>query len=109
MKEIGSNLLVVPSYQSGFVEGVSTQKNITLVMHSVLANSRSPSKREIMVLFDIKKAFDSVCRPLLWQILKDNAKTPEEKHIVELIIQLHSEHTIYVDEVTNFQANRGLL
>ena len=60
-------------------------------MHSVLANSRSPSKREIMVLFDIKKAFDSINRPLLWQqILKDNAQTPEEKHIVELIIQQNS-------------------
>jgi hypothetical protein len=78
-------------------------------MHSVLANSRSPSKREIMVLFDIKKAFDSICRPLLWQILKGTAKTPEEKHIVELIIQQNSEHTIYLDEVTSFKANKGLL
>jgi hypothetical protein len=78
-------------------------------MHSVLANSRSPSKREIMILFDIRKAFDSVCRTLLWKILKDTAKTPEEKHIVELIIQLHSEHTIHFDDKTNFKANRGLL
>jgi hypothetical protein len=78
-------------------------------MHSVLANSRSPSKREIMVLFDIKKAFDSVCRPLLWKVLKSNARTPEEYHLVELIIQLHSEHTIVVDEQTHFTANKGLL
>ena len=62
-----------------------------------------------MILFDIKKAFDSVCRPLLWDVLKTNAKTPEERHIVELIIQLHSEHKIYVDDHTSFTANKGLL
>ena len=62
-----------------------------------------------MILFDIKKAFDSVNRPLLWSVLKTKAKTPEEHHIVELIIQLHSEHTIYVDEQTCFTANKGLL
>jgi len=55
-------------------------------MHSILSNSRSPSKREIMILFDIAKAFDSIDRTLLWKILIEKCKTPEDRHIVELII-----------------------
>lgn len=62
-----------------------------------------------MLLFDIKKAFDSVDRPLLWKILIEKCKTREERHILELIIQLHSNHTVLLEDGTTFNANRGLL
>jgi len=78
-------------------------------MHSILSNSRSPSKREIMILFDIAKAFDSIDRTLLWKILIEKCKTPENRHIVELIIKLNSEHTVVLENGTKFKKNRGLL
>ena len=86
VKSSGSKLLDVPDYQSGFQSECSTQKNLSFVIHNILDNSRTPSRREILILFDFIKAFDSIKRSVLWEILRNKAKTKEEQHIVELII-----------------------
>lgn len=40
--------------------------------------------------------------------MREKAKTPEEKLIVELIIQLFSQTTVYVDPKTKFVSNFGI-
>lgn len=109
IEQTGSELLDVPDYQTGFKKGVSTQKNLANVLHNVLATSRTPAKREILLLFDLKRAFDSVSRPLLWQILDSRAKNENEKHIVRLISELQHKNLIYLDNKTSFTQNVGVL
>ncbi len=77
-------------------------------MYNVLQSSRKRSNRDILTLFDVKKAFDSIKRSLLWKILRQRAKTKEEKHIAELIIQLHSTHKIFFSANEYFTANKGI-
>ena len=47
-------------------------------MHNILSNSRHPSKRDIIILYDFRKAFDSISVGKLWEILNKIAVTKEE-------------------------------
>ena len=44
----------------GFKEGYSTQNNLSYVIQNILASSKRPTQRVILIIFDICKAFDSV-------------------------------------------------
>jgi len=50
-----------------------------------------------MMMIAFKNALGSVKLSILWKILRQKAQTAEEKHILELIIQLHTKHTVLVD------------
>ena len=73
LKTFNSKLLDTGSYQSGFKERVSTHKNLSLVIHTILNFSRSPTKRDILLLVDIRKTFDNLSRARLWSILLEKA------------------------------------
>lgn len=60
-----------------------------------------------MVFLDMTKAFHRIYRSLLWKILRDRAKTNQEKLIVRFIVNLHSSNIIRVGE-EEFLANRGV-
>ena len=83
-------------------------KNISLVMHNVLNSSRKRSERNILLLFDMAKAFDTVNRPKLWQILLQRAKSDAEKLIVAQIMRIHSQTEIFIDENESFISNQGV-
>ena len=70
IKSIGSKLIETGYYQTGYKEGVSTNRKISLVIHKILNSSRSPTNRDIFILADIRKAFENVYRVKLWHILK---------------------------------------
>jgi hypothetical protein len=78
-------------------------------MYNVLQSSRKRSTRDILTLFDLKKAFVRIKRSLLWKIVRGRTKTKDEKHIAKLIIQHHSTHKIHFNETENFTATKVYL
>lgn len=107
LQESKSELLQTGDYQTGFKEGMSTQKNLSIVMHNILETSRARSKREILLFFDLNKAFDRVLRPALWQILLEKAKTDVDKLIIERLCQLHNLTSIRLNDGSSFTSNQG--
>ena len=77
-------------YQTGFKEGKSTAIHASRLLNEVHGNK----KRNFYLLVDLQKAFDSVDRELLWDILEKRCKNDSEKAIVKLMIKLHRESTI---------------
>jgi hypothetical protein len=45
-------------------------------------------------LIDLQKAYDSVDREILWEILEKRSKDDSERTIVKLLMKLHRESTI---------------
>lgn len=80
--QLGGGLLKSGSYKTktGFKTGSSTHKNLRLVIQNVLLQSRTPSQRDVLILVDFKKAFDSVKRSFMWKILTNRAKTENDPH-----------------------------
>jgi hypothetical protein len=69
LKEEKSILYQVPDNQKGFKEGSSTNHNICEVL-SIMHKQRIMKKKRMgLILVDLKKAFDSVDRELLFQML----------------------------------------
>ena len=77
------------------------------MIHNIIDHSRTPTQREILILFDFVKAVDMIKRSLLWEILRKKAKSKEEEHLAELIVQLFSENEIHIGD-QKFKANRGV-
>ena len=45
-------------------------------------------------MIDLQKAYDSVDREILWEILEKRSKDDSERTIVKLLMKLHRESTI---------------
>jgi len=61
-------MLKVGDYQSGFKEGKSTASNLSKVLKEISKDGRRYSK-PICLLLDLRKAYDSVIRSKLIEIL----------------------------------------
>ena len=81
-------------YQTGFKEGKSTAIHASRLLNEVHGNK----KRNFYLLVDLQKAYDSVDREILWEILEKRCKNDGEKAMVKLMMKLHRESTIQVGE-----------
>jgi hypothetical protein len=79
---INSKLLTTENYQSGFQAGVSTQKNLSIVLGKICKSSRAKKHKQIFISCDLQKAFDSVKRAKLLKCLEQKATSPEDFHII---------------------------
>jgi hypothetical protein len=59
------------------------------------------------MLIDLQKAYDSVDREILWELLGKRCRDESEKAIVKLMMKLHKESTIQVGE-NEVNAEMGL-
>jgi hypothetical protein len=59
------------------------------------------------LLIDLQKAYDSVDREILWELLEKRCRDESEKAIVKLMMKLHKESTIQVGE-NEVNAEMGL-
>ena len=59
------------------------------------------------MLIDLQKAYDSVDREILWELLEKRCRDEREKAIVKLMMKLHRESTIQVGE-NEVNAEMGL-
>ena len=69
-------------YQTGFKEGKSTAIHASRLLNEVHGNK----KTNFNLLFDLQKAYDSVDREILWEILEKRCKNDSEKAIVQLMV-----------------------
>ena len=59
------------------------------------------------MLIDLQKAYDSVDREVLWELLEKRCRDESEEAIVKLMMKLHKESTIQVGE-NEVNAEMGL-
>jgi hypothetical protein len=77
-------------YQTGFKEGKSTAIHESRLLSEV----HGKRKRKFNLLIDLQKAYDSVDREILWQLLERRCKDDSERAIVTLLTKLHRESII---------------
>ena len=70
LEDIG--MLSLDPYQTGFVKGESTNTNATIFLNEIVKNSRK--KKMLYLLLDTRKAYDTVNRAKLKEILEELAK-----------------------------------
>ena len=82
IKQISEDIL--PETQCGFRQNRSTSDMI-FVARQVLEKSREQHRELYMAFIDLSKAFDSVDRPLLWEILRRSGCPPKFVRLVQLL------------------------
>ena len=79
------HLISSKKYQTGFKEGKSTAIHASRLLNEVHGNK----KRNYNLLIDLQKAYDSVDREILWQLLDKRCKDDSERTVVKLLMKLH--------------------
>jgi hypothetical protein len=57
---------------------VSTQKNLALLINKIIKSRKKKNEKKIFVSLDLKKAFDSISRVKLFEILRKRAVSTDE-------------------------------
>ena len=78
LDSLDSKFLDTGSYQSGFKKGMSMQKNLAIVVNQICKNRRKNSERKIYVATDLRKAYDSVKIPDLFDAPQKRVQSDEE-------------------------------
>ena len=84
LREGNSKILAVGSYQRGFKEGASTAENVTFALNSLYGNGVT-KKKDYLLLADLSKAFNSVNRVKLFDILRKRCVDNVDKRCFHLI------------------------
>ena len=82
MKHCGAESLDI--CQGGFREKRGALEQIVALQECVLA-AKSRQKKPRVVYLDIKGAYDSVCRPLLWRKMRRAGFEPASLRLLELL------------------------
>ena len=103
IKEEAPQLLESRMYQTGFKGGKSTAIHASRLLQEV----HGRKKRKFNLLVDLQKAYDSVDREILFNILKKRARSSKEGFLISLIEDLHRTSLIEVGTST-VEAEMGL-
>ena len=90
IKDLYPHMIHSKIYQTGFKKGKSTAIHASRLLEEV----HGRRKRKFNLLIDLQKAYDSVDREILWQLLLARCKSDREKDLVHLITLLHRESSI---------------
>ena len=96
MNEEALQLLASQIYQTGLKEGKSTAIHASRLLQEV----HGRKKRKFNLLIDLQKAYDSVDREILFDILRKRARNSREQLLVSLIEELHRTSLIEVGTST---------
>ena len=96
IKEEAPQLLESRMYQTGFKEGKSTAIHASRLLQEV----HGRKKRKFNLLIDLQKAYDSVDREILFEILRKRARSSKEEFLISLIEELHRTSLIEVGTST---------
>ena len=84
-----------------------THENLAIVFDSILSSRRKRSTRVAYLFVDLKKAFDSVNRQKLYEILLKRCKNNNDRQIVVLLMDLFMNNVVKYDDHT-FDVERGV-
>ena len=93
-KKSESKILEVGDYQAGFKEGSMTHNNLVKVFKSISITRRRRTQRKVYLFVDLKKAYDSVIRKKLWEVLYRRCENENDESIVDSIRMLHRQSVI---------------
>jgi len=96
IKEEAPQLLESRMYQTGFKEGKSTAIHASRLLQEV----HGRKKRKFNLLIDLQKAYDSVDREILFEILRKRARSSKEESLISIIEELHRTSLIEVGTST---------
>ena len=96
IREEAPHLLASQSYLTGFKEGRSAAIHASRLLQEV----HGRKKRKFNLLVDLQKAYDSVDRKILFEILKKRARSSKEGFLISLIEDLHRTSLIEVGTST---------
>ena len=96
IKKEAPHLLTSQIYQTGFKEGKSTAIQASILLQEVYKRK----KRKFNLLIDLQKAYNSVDREILFDILRKRARNSREQILVSLIEEIHRTSLIEVGTST---------
>ena len=85
---VAPHLLQTRIYQTGFKEGTSTATHVSRLL-SQIHPGQGKRKRSYAALIDLQKAYDTVNREKLWEILLKRCKSEEDQTLALLIIKMY--------------------
>ena len=103
IREEAPHLLASQIYQTGFKEG----KSAAIHASRLLQEMHGRKKRKFNLLVDLQKAYDSVDREILFEILKKRSRNNKRELLISLIEELHRTSLIEVGTST-VEAEMGL-
>ena len=103
-------MLETGDYQTGFKEGFSTHVHATSLIKSIMKHQRKDTaNRKIYVFVDLRKAYDSVRRDQLFEMLMEDYKnSPERMKIVETLLKLHKNGELIFDQEKVIPVTQGV-
>jgi hypothetical protein len=99
-------LLASGSYQHGFRANHSTLDCLVKVMHR-LHDKRKKDRATYTAFLDLRKAFDSIRKDRLFELILNRCKDEEDRVLVDLIIQIHGNTSVELGQ-EKMQANKGV-
>ena len=85
---VAPHLLQTRIYQTGFKEGTSTATHVSRLF-SQIHPGQGKTRRSYAALIDFQKAYDTVNREKLWEILLKRCKSEEDQTLALLIIKMY--------------------
>ena len=85
---VAPHLLQTRIYQTGFKEGTSTATHVSRLL-SQIHPGQGKRRRNYAALIDLQKAYDTVNREKLWEILLKRCKNEEDQTLALLIIKMY--------------------
>ena len=107
MVSTAPHLLHTARYQTGFKEGTSTASNAARLLQLVHPG-KSKWRKKYAALIDLQKAYDTVNREKLWNILFGRCRTDEDRVLVRLLMKIYGKSVICIGG-QKFQADRGVV
>jgi hypothetical protein len=92
IKKHSWHLLETQYYQTGFKDGQSTAANMSRILYEV----HGRTKRKFNLLIDLQKAYDTVDREKLFDILYNRCKNDTDRALVNLMKEIHSDSSVRV-------------
>ena len=75
LEQIGSDLFSTARYQTGFKKGSLTAFNLTKLLECIGSTRRKSKSRKAYIFVDLKKAYDSVSRVKLFEMLRKRCRS----------------------------------
>lgn len=79
LEKLGSKMLKVGPYYTGFLKGLSTKHSLARMLNEVMRTRIKRSQRKVYLAIDLSKAYDNISRKHLFNFLQSRVSSPEDQ------------------------------
>ena len=101
------HLLQTRIYQTGFKEGTSTATHVARLLTQIHPG-QGRRRRQYAALIDLQKAYDTVRRDKLWEVLTARCRSQEDKVLALLMVQMYARSKVLIGG-DSFDADLGVV